>query len=216
MGFRPSLRLIRGDAVATPLLLPSACYGTWRSVRTRTQTVARRLAKGSTWAEALADDWMRVDANQALLVIDGPDPLLGHGEHFLIFGLCRAMVELALDRQIPEHRREPLVHEMLTTPWGVLSMMGQDCQSAVLTGPLEPAHMRQARMARILRAMAAHFAQFESCGPRFSDGYRRGTLDQLQPRALQFFPANLGLRPTETLRALRNGTIDKLLRERGL
>jgi hypothetical protein len=226
------LRLVRGgkNDDAEPLLLPRACHGSAREASRRSKALAKK-AMSTTWDTALAGDLVDVnDFPTALIVLDGPDPLLPPGPHFHVYWLARAVCEAADDlhdarartlfergaRQAPQHpddlaRTRALVDDMLRRAWGPLCLFGQDGQSAVFSGPLAPADERLARMRSIFVAMMSFFPTYHACGRRYSTGLRTGRLLDVGPRALDFYPANLGLSIAQVASALRSGESKRVI-----
>ena len=108
--------------IMNAMLVPSFLYGTYGEAKVRCGKVAKRLAKGDSWADALANDEL-VDtvSSKGFLVLSGPNPILGSENHFHLYLLLTLIRNT--DAELLDGEVDRVFESSLNSPWGTLGAL---------------------------------------------------------------------------------------------
>lgn len=155
-----------GACAMSVLAFPALEYGQFIAVRRRVSAAVRHFAAGEPWYQALAiEDIVLPDTAPGLIVLAGPAPLLGGESHFHAFFPLSLVLESARKGKINEARKQEVVYQSLSTPWGLLGILAPVNQILVYPPELHRP---------ILQAAVHWWDTLDSVGPRYTVGLREG------------------------------------------
>ena len=170
------------------MLVPSFLHGRYREVKKATARKVTQLVRGATWDE-LAGDQVDTRELPGLLVLDGPNPLVGGEEHFHFFVPAR-LIRDTVHRRLPSDTYQTLFESVAATRWGFLTMLGQWGQSFLFP----PGHQQ-----RFLHLALNWWDELHAQGPRYTNGSNVGYSLWEATTNVKFALAREGL-PKELLR----------------
>ena len=170
------------------MLVPSFFHGRFREVKAACGKKITQLKRGADWLD-LAGDLVDTRQLPGLLVLNGPSPLLGGGEHFHFFAMGQAL-DNAIPRRLPMDTMVTLFEPMIHTIWGFASILSQWGRSFLYP----PGHQQ-----RYLHLAVRWWDELDAEGPRYSRGDDEGRALWDVPTNIQFCLAREGC-PMELLR----------------
>lgn len=178
--------------------IPTFFFGLPAEVKRRSQRAATALKRGATLAETVGAEVSDTRETDALIVLDGPSPLVGGNPQFCMYALCRAVQTLDVAVQNRVHQ------ELLSSSWGVLALQGQLLQPWLSSHPTR---------LEFLRACLRDWDDLESEGVRYSAGMNTATTVWGASRCIYYALANEGA-PSELLQeynfdAFKSGDIPR-------
>ena len=153
--------------------VPGFLHGRYREVKAATRCKITQLQRGASWDE-LAGELVDTRELPGLLVLDGPNRLLGGEPHFHFFAPARLLFD-AIDDRLPGDTYETLFESVAATRWGFLTLLGQWGQSFLW----QPGHLEH-----FLHAALHWWDELDAEGRRYTSGSR-------SPRTLWELPTNI-------------------------
>jgi hypothetical protein len=146
--------------------VPALLHGLNSEVRRRISAAVRAFAGGRRWDEALgAESLVDVEATQALVVLNGPAPLLSTESHIHAYLPISLVLEAQRKGTLSEPRRQEAIEQALRTPWGLLGILAPANQLVVY-----PPAMHRAVLGAALEA----WDTLDGIGKRYTVGLREG------------------------------------------
>lgn len=167
--------------------VPLFLTGVAAHVRKRCARRAQKFASGRSWEEVVADESVDLAEIDGLIALDGPTGLLRgtHAFPFLLTDALRKADQSLGARALIGRAFEPALSE----PWSTLALLGQWSQCLFFErGFVTPALVESAHRP-LLVALAHHWRELVSVGPRYTLGSTAGR--QLWELPLNFYAALL-------------------------
>ena len=153
------------------MLVPAFLYGRFPTVKAACRRMVTQIKRGVPWDELGSELGSEVPIElidtrdlPGLLVLDGPGPLTGGGDHFHFFAPAHA-IRNAIPPRLPKETFTTLFEPMIATRWGFLALLGQWSHSFFFP----PGHQQ-----RYLHAAVRWWDELAAEGPRYSTGSNVG------------------------------------------
>jgi hypothetical protein len=162
----------------------SSLHGRYKDVARAAKRMALAFERGADVQALVQGCEADLDELPGLIVLDGPSPLLGGGNHFHAFALSRALLDVEGDS--PEGARllrKRWLDDSLLRPWTFLGLLGQVDQDLV----------PDSRLLDLLDGATAHWQALQDCGKRYSSGLPSGSSLWEAQRMLTFALARQGV-----------------------
>jgi hypothetical protein len=168
------------------MLLPRVLYGRDADVRARALGLMPAIERGE---RSVADSVPADTEPEGLIVLQGGSPLLAEVDAHQVWAL-----HAHLGARSPQ--ADAILEESLSTPWGVLALLGQDTQAWIL--PPE-------RHRAFLEALLEHHEAISELDGQFTLGEPTGSALWGLPTNVQYVLAQRGVEPQALLDPLPSG-----------
>ncbi len=183
--------------------LPSILYGTYATSLREVRKTMTQVRRGVSWNDAMqATGEVDTADHTGLLLLNGPNPLLGGDEHFHLFLPLTEFARRVRSGQIPRERGDEVFAECLLTLDGLL-------------GLLAPANLDwvypEQRRQLVLNAVIQQWDVLDGVGERYSIGMATGSRLWAIPMNLKFILANMGVDASSLNAPLPQGGLPGLI-----
>lgn len=106
--------------------IPSSFYGLYKDVKFRCRKMVTGLVRGQTWYEVVnSQDTIDTETKSDLIVLHGPNPLLGGSPHFHCYLPLSYVLNASSEGKLPPEIEEEVFEASLQTAWGLLGLLSQ-------------------------------------------------------------------------------------------
>jgi len=183
--------------------LPSIVYGTFAISQRNVRKALTQVRRGERWNDAMqATGAMETADHPGLLLLNGPNPLLGGDDHFQLYLPLTEFSRQIRKGRFLRDREEDVFGQCLLTLDGLLGLL-----APANLGWVYPAHRRQP----LVQAAIEQWSVLDAVGARYSAGMATGSRLWDLPTNVKFVLANMGLDIPALNAPLPDGGIPELI-----
>lgn len=182
------------------MLIPKMLYGTHKDVASRVKKVITRVAAGANISEAVeAEDALDTATVEGDIFLEPPYRGYGDDQSFHPAALGQALSDAyVLKKKFDSAREDVLFDELLSTPWGAVTILGRHNAQDWVTA--------KQRFASYLKGVLKYRNELDAVGARFVRSAGGASMWWSFPHGVVYCLANLGASVEEIERFNEDGT----------
>ena len=169
--------------------IPELLYGRYKDVLSRCRPIIKNLSKERPAASFFSGPFLDTDNCKGLLILHGPNPLLGNDPHFHLYLPLQLIDAAVMKKKLDISIEDTIFSAFLHHSWSVLSLISP--ANLIWLHPVE-------RHYPFLKACLTEWDTYESESDRYTDGSLHGMRLWLIVTNVKHILARQGV-PTEIL-----------------